>query len=806
MILYVRAALIVMLSAGSLFGRDIRGLVIAGDTRQPLDGAIVGIPNSRFQMQSGPDGRFLLPNVPEDAAALTVRFLGYSTETVALPVGTGDLVIVLHEVILPARGVIVTAARARENETPITFSTVKAQEIKERYTVKDIPVLLSELPSTTYYSESGSGIGYTYLNIRGFDQRRIAVMVNGVPQNDPEDHSVYWLDFPDLASNLDDIQVQRGAGSMTIGAPAIGGSINLVTTNFAREKGLYVSAGAGSFDTRKYSFAAHSGIFDDRYAVYARLSTITSNGYRDNSWVDFGSYFLGAVRFDNNMSTQINLYGGPVADHLAYYGIAKGDVTDRVLRKYNPIARPEEIENFSQPHYELINEWQAAPGITVNNTVFYIKGTGFFDYDGSWAPYSYYRITKSNGFDVAGDPDTLYIPNALIHAFVENNQFGWVPRATIDHAGGTLIVGGELRFHRSEHWGTLKWGEGIPAGVTPDYRYYSYHGAKTMASLYGHDLYRLTDRFMAMADIQCAYSAYRLYDEQYVGTDFTKPYLFLNPKFGINYAASENLRAYATISRTSREPELKNLYNAAEASTPVSWGAVTPQFGLKADGTYDVTSPLVTEETMNAAEFGAGYTTEELSVSLNAYIMEFDNEIVKSGRVDRFGQPVTGNAEKTVHRGIELSAHWHPVPAIDVSGNAAFSRNIFIHHTEFELDAQYAAVPIVLDQKRISGFPDLIANVRVTLRLEPVAVSCAVRHVGKFYTTNREEEQRTVDAFSVAECSASYTVSNVFSLRSIELRCEVSNLFDKLYAPNGEGDQYFPAATRSAFFTVGIEL
>ena len=113
MILYVRAALIVMLSAGSLFGRDIRGLVIAGDTRQPLDGAIVGIPNSRFQMQSGPDGRFLLPNVPEDAAALTVRFLGYSTETVALPVGTGDQVIELHEVILPARGVIVTAARAR---------------------------------------------------------------------------------------------------------------------------------------------------------------------------------------------------------------------------------------------------------------------------------------------------------------------------------------------------------------------------------------------------------------------------------------------------------------------------------------------------------------------------------------------------------------------------------------------------------------------------------------------------------------------------------------------------------------------
>ncbi len=796
------AVLGLMLCSGTLAGRDLRGLVIAGDTRQPLAGALVGIPDSRIQTQTETDGRFFLANVSGDVPALTVRFLGYTTETVPLTERTGDLLIVLHEVILPARGVIVTATRARENETPITFSTVHAREIKERYTVKDIPVLLSELPSTTYYSESGSGIGYTYMNIRGFDQRRIAVMVNGVPQNDPEDHSVYWLDFPDLASNLDDIQVQRGAGSMTIGAPAIGGSINLVTTNFAREKGLYVSAGAGSFDTRKFSFAAHSGVFDDRYAVYARLSKITSDGYRDNSWVDFGSYFLGAVRFDKNMSTQINLYGGPVADHLAYYGIPKDDAADRVLRKKNPIARPEEIENFSQPHYELINEWQAAPGITVNNTVFYIKGTGFFDYDGSWAPYSYFRITKSNGFDVAGDPDTLFIPNALIHAFVENNQFGWVPRATIDHAGGTLIAGGELRFHRSEHWGSVKWGEGIPAGVTPNYRYYSYHGAKTMASLYGHDLYRLTGRVTAMADIQCAYSSYRLFDEQYVGTDFTKPYLFLNPKLGLNFSADDNVRVYATVSRTSREPELKNLYNAAEASTPAGWGAVTPQFRAVSNGMYDFSSPLVTEESMNAAEFGSAYATEELSVSLNAYIMQFDNEIVKSGRLDRFGQPVTGNADKTVHSGLELSAHWHPVPAIDVSGNATVSRNVFIRHTEFATDG----MPVVLDQKRIGGFPDVLANARVTLRTEPLTVSFALRHVGKFYTTNREEAQRTVDAFSVVDCSASYALKDVFSLRSIEFKCEVSNLFDTLYVPNGEGDEYFPAATRSAFFTVGIEL
>ena len=83
---------------------------------------------------------------------------------------------------------------------------------------------MSELPSTTFYSESGNGIGYNYLSIRGFDQRRITVSVNGIPQNDPEDHNVYWLDFPDLLANTELIQVQRGAGSGVFGYPAIGGS------------------------------------------------------------------------------------------------------------------------------------------------------------------------------------------------------------------------------------------------------------------------------------------------------------------------------------------------------------------------------------------------------------------------------------------------------------------------------------------------------------------------------------------------------------------------------------------------------
>src|SRR5204863_1737147 len=117
-------------------------------------------------------------------------------------------------------------------ESPVSFSNLNRSQLSERYSTQDIPVLLSELPSITFYSENGNGIGYNYINLRGFDQRRLSVMINGVPQNDPEDHNVYWIDFPDLMASAGTLQVQRGAGSAFYGPPAIGGSINLVTDPF----------------------------------------------------------------------------------------------------------------------------------------------------------------------------------------------------------------------------------------------------------------------------------------------------------------------------------------------------------------------------------------------------------------------------------------------------------------------------------------------------------------------------------------------------------------------------------------------
>ncbi len=782
----------------------IRGHVTDAATGKPIAGANVIVERTGLGASTNAEGEYVITGLKDTTYIVRASHVGYATQRFRAVLAKEGLVQVdfalrLSEIL--GQPIVVTATRGRERETPATFSTLEREQIRERYTTQDIPVLLSELPSITYYSEAGNNIGYTYLNIRGFDARRIAVMVNGIPQNDPEDHNVYWLDMPDLAASVEDIQVQRGAGSAFYGPPAIGGSVNLVTSNFGRERAFRFAAGVGSYNTRRYAASFSSGLIENQYAVHARLAKILSDGYRERSWVDFNSYFLGLIRYDEDMTTQVNFYGGPVADHLAYYGIPKADVKDRTKRRANPIMRDEEIENFSQPHYELFHEWRLSPTLTLNNTLFLVFGEGFFDYDGSWAPFSYYRLTPANGFPVVGDPDTLYLRNALIRAWVGNKQWGWLPRLTLKHDNGELVAGAELRIHRSEHWGKIRRADELPIAVPENYRYYEYRGAKDILSLYAQELYRLRPDLTAMASLQYVYNRYRLYDEKYVGTDFSVPYHFINPRVGLNYNIDDHWNAYVSAAYTSREPRLKNLYDAAEASTPASWGAVLPQFAVDANGRFDYSKPLVKPESLFGIELGGGFSDDRLRAVANLFWMEFSNEIVKSGQVDRFGQPITGNADRTRHMGIELSVRARPVEWLEVTGNATFSRNRFVRHTDYSTGS-----PVSLNDNPIAGFPDVLGNLRVTYRANNFAASLSGRYVGKQYTDNFRNEANTVDPYFVSDFLIMYTLDNLVDNIGVELKLAVNNLFDHLYATYGEGKDFFVGAERNAFFNLTLNL
>jgi iron complex outermembrane receptor protein len=717
--------------------------------------------------------------------------------------------------------VVVTATQARERESPVTFTNLTAAQIRDRYSMQDVPVLLSELPSMTTYSENGNGIGYNYVNLRGFDQRRISVMVNGIPQNDPEDHNVYWIDFPDLLASTDLIQVQRGAGSDFYGPAAIGGSINLITDPFAGMPGITLESDMGfqqyadssrSFPliSKKFGATFTSGPVDGRYRFYGRLGTITSDGYRQGAWVNLGSYFFGAMRIDPSMTTRVHFYGGPLQDGLAYYGLPKFANSDPVLRRQNLAAweatpdgmqyasityrRPQETESFSQPHYELLHDWKLSPNLTLHNTLFYYSGEGYFDYDASWADTTMLRLGSAYGIPTATTPS-----NTIVRGYVGNHQWGWLPRVDINHGNGLLTLGAEFRFHRSTHWGRIVYAENLPANFNPDYHFYEYNGVRNIVSLYGNDLYHWTDAMTVEGSVQAVWNSYGLRNEKFLGNTFTVPYFFVNPRFGVNYNVSDATSAHISVAYTSREPTMRDLYAAEDA-----YFGATPEFAADTTGgtvRYDFSRPIAQPEQLFDIELGVRYSSENLLAGLNFYWMGFTNELVKSGRVDIFGQPVTGNAERSRHTGLELDGAVNLLPRVKLSGNATFSSNRLVHYKMVGDDG----LMHTLDGNPIAGFPDILGNLRLTYRDSALTGSFVVKYVGPFYTDNFKNAANRNDAYTVCNVELVYHLQVARDV-SLDLRGEVRNVFDILYTMSGEGNAFFPAAERNAVFGVRLKI
>jgi len=782
----------------------------------PLPLANILLLNSSFGAVADENGYFTLKLDVNYGGIIQFSYVGYKskkTNITDLSFETYNI-ISLEKLPFTSQTVLVQGSIGEKGITPMAFAKVTQNDIEDSYVHQDVPEYLSYLPSTTFYSESGNGIGYNYLSIRGFDQRRIAISVNGIPQNDPEDNNVYWHDMPNILSSVGVIQVQRGAGAGVIGYPSVGGSINIITSNFSDKPRTVLRTDFGSYNTRKYSATFGSGLINEKYSIYVNLSKTLSDGYRNLSWANFNSFYFSAVRFDDNITSQINIYGGPISDGLVYIGLPKEVIKNKKLRKENysywewdkennkfqswsTKRKATEIEEFSQPHYELLNEIKINNNLTVNSALFLVLGDGFFDYDGSWSVYydDYFRL-KENGYDPSKIPT-----NALIRATVENTQWGWIPRVSLKHKNGNLIIGGEFRIHRSNHFGNINFAENIPENVLADYQYYFYNGSKDIINLYIHEQYQITEKLNVLAELQLAYHEYKISNEKYVGNNFSIDDLFLNPRIGFNYQFDNTLNSYFSFAQVTREPRLKNYYDAAESS-----GGEVPQFKINSNGNYNYNKPLVKPETMNSFEIGTNLNTNKIILNANVFYMIFNYEIVKSGQLDRFGQPITGNMDKTLHTGIELSGTFKLNNNFDFTVNGTYSKNKIQKGNYYKNENNI----INLESNSISGFPDLTANGIVRLNYNGLFAQVWLKYVGGYFTDNFGDKigitnyDNKLDSYFVSNALISYQFEAKPFFNSIKMFVQVNNIFDNLYAAYGTGNEFFPAAEIN--FTTGIKV
>jgi iron complex outermembrane receptor protein len=233
---------------------------------------------------SKPGGEFSISSDGAKPTRLTFSHIGYKPTLISLAETNYSqaLTVTLQESIIQEQGITVYTNRARAGETPVAYTDITSEEIERDYTIGDIPLALASAPNVYTFSDAGSQLGYSHIAIRGFDERRISVYVNGVPLNDPEDHVTYFADLPDFTGAVRDIQIQRGVGSSLYADGAFGGSVNIVSSALDQPRRFSFTSGIGEYwanqtnswvgQTTRQNFEFSSGIVDGRYHLLSRFS------------------------------------------------------------------------------------------------------------------------------------------------------------------------------------------------------------------------------------------------------------------------------------------------------------------------------------------------------------------------------------------------------------------------------------------------------------------------------------------------------------------------------------------------------
>ena len=797
----------------NIFADTIFGSILDESNDKPISAANVQLLEKKLITYTNAAGEFYFQEIEPGNYTISIKRIGYETKDIQISTSEKALIKLKLEPRI-IEGIFITETRAKDRETPVTFMTVSKEEIQENYSVQDIPLLMSDTPNVHSYSDAGSGLGYSHLKIRGFDQKRIGVMINGIPLNDPEDHQVYWIDMPDFAESLSDIQFQRGVGSSLYGVSTFGGSLNMQTSDLSSPNKVEVFSNYGSFNTIKFGVKT-SYNFPENYQTRLRLSRIVSDGYRDNSETKLWAYFFNLSRNSKKSATELNIYGGNELTQAAWYASYEGDLEKN--HQHNPITYQNEIDDFDQPHFEFHHRYFLNEKMNFKNSLFYIHGNGYYE------QYKFNRNLWEYGLVEEDNDEELDI---IRQKLVKKNHYGWITQMNFKHLNGDLTFGSYLSLFDSDHWGeieSVKNADIYGIQYEKGQRYYNYKGEKKYITFYLDDSFRLIPNLNVMANLYFQNIDYK-FDQQQAGNfageylnSYEVDYAFVNPRFGINHLIDENLNLYANVSYSHREPADDELYDTWDGPDDLG---VAPLFAASdtvfaSDGSIERikwSNPYIKPEKLTDYEFGIGYRTGSLNIKANLFQMNFKDEIIAYGGVDDDGNPIRGNADETVHRGIELSLKSKLPANLFLSGSFSYNDNYFRKFKMYDWDENWNVIEIDYTGNKIAGFPDILGNAKLSYKYDPFTITTQIQHIGKQYLDNTENEERIVDPYTIANA---YAILKLNKFGNLEISFRVNNIFDKKYKTAGyhdpwgsvygpAGNYYFPGAERN--FIIGVRM
>lgn len=750
---------------------------ITDEQNKALTGAHILLENTYKSTISDNNGLYSLTKIPTGTYSIRVSFIGHETVEAKINLSTDTTIdFRLETKAYIGDEVIISAIRA-DKKSPTTYENIGFEEIKKVNMGQDLPYLIEQSPSTVITSDAGTGIGYTGIRIRGSDITRLNVTINGIPLNDPESQGVFWVDMPDIASSIDNIQIQRGVGTSTNGASAFGGSINIQTTTLQADPYAIISSTAGSFNTFKNNVAFGTGLIKGKWSFDARLSKINSDGYIDRAFADMKSFYFSGGYYGEKSMLKALIFSGKERTYQAWGGVPKDSLETN--RTFNPYTYENETDNYQQDHYQLHYTYQFNKNLHLNTSLFLIHGEGYYEQFKNKQAYEDYQLPNIE----IGDT-TISSTDLIRQKWLKNYYYGLTYSLKYKKKKTHLIMGGSWNRFDGDHFGEVIWAK-YASNMKKGYRWYDNTGSKTDFNIFGKMNYQITDMINIYGDLQYRNVDYKIngIHDDLRDISQTHTFNFFNPKAGVLVDLTKNQNIYFSFAVANREPNRSNYRDADEGYQP------------EAEKLYDY-------------ELGYKLTHPVYGLEANVYFMDYKDQLVLSGEINDVGAAIMTNVPRSYRFGIEIMAGIQISKSLKWDVNATFSRNKvkdFTDHID-NYSPPYEQITSHLGTTDLYFSPDFLSGSKLNYSpLKGLEVMLNSKYVSRQYIDNTSNISRSLDPYFVNDLVINYSFKTNF-IKEITLHFMINNLFNVEYETSAwvyryyhdgqyyETDGYFPQA------------
>jgi len=305
--LYKIIFVMAILFSTSLYAQQytVSGVVTDATTGDVLIGANVYFPDLNLGAATDANGEFSI-SIAQGKYNITCSFIGFDKITQEIDINADMTLNFSMQEYQFTLSVTVLSDRIKERETPVAFTNIDKKDMEFQLGSQDIPMIMNTAPSV-FATGQGGGAGDARFNVRGFNQRNVGVLINGIPQNDMENGWVYWSNWDGVGDATSSIQLQRGLSATTLTTPSIGGTMNIITDPAQHKAGAFFKNELGTGGFHKQTIFGHTGLVDGKFAMSFGGIRKVGDGHADKTWTDAWAYYLG-MAYEINTKNRLELY------------------------------------------------------------------------------------------------------------------------------------------------------------------------------------------------------------------------------------------------------------------------------------------------------------------------------------------------------------------------------------------------------------------------------------------------------------------------------------------------------------------